>query len=340
MKRFILAILIATVSPAQAQIKKFSTDSLRVNSFFTVGFPVEAYSGFSGPILGGSTLVLLTDTTDASLFAIGNIAGRWTLWSYKTGGGAIGPIDLMIGLDVVARFDENNNFGVAGQTNFGENAVNVIAIPNGTAPTTSPPNTVLVYAEDVSGSSELKVRNEAGNVTVLSTPIGDTTVVDIFPALDTTSTNCGSGSISLSRFSIRRTIQFWSYDDTNSDTTIFSIGIPEKADSLVFIVPIFRANASTGNYVFNFLWEFTANDAAIDNSLSYTNSTGNFTVSAPSASGDIRDQRKTIAAGAARSPGGARWMDGAFIRVGGNGSDTASGNADLIGLLMGWSRKK
>jgi hypothetical protein len=43
-----------------------------------------------------------------------------------------------------------------------------LAIFNGTAPTGSVTNGVVLYAEDVSSSSELKVRDEAGNVTTLS----------------------------------------------------------------------------------------------------------------------------------------------------------------------------
>jgi|TARA_S200002703_G_scaffold3145_2_gene4601 hypothetical protein len=43
-----------------------------------------------------------------------------------------------------------------------------IALHNGTAPASSETNGVVLYAEDVSSSSELKVRDEAGNVTTLS----------------------------------------------------------------------------------------------------------------------------------------------------------------------------
>jgi hypothetical protein len=43
-----------------------------------------------------------------------------------------------------------------------------IAIANDIAPTTSPANLVQLYAEDVAASSELKVRDEAGNISTLS----------------------------------------------------------------------------------------------------------------------------------------------------------------------------
>ncbi len=47
-------------------------------------------------------------------------------------------------------------------------ATKSLAIFNGTAPTGSVADGVVLYAEDVSSSSELKVRDEAGNVTTLS----------------------------------------------------------------------------------------------------------------------------------------------------------------------------
>ena len=47
-------------------------------------------------------------------------------------------------------------------------AEGALSIFNGTAPTASVTNGVKLYAEDVSSSSELKVRDEAGNVTTLS----------------------------------------------------------------------------------------------------------------------------------------------------------------------------
>lgn len=51
---------------------------------------------------------------------------------------------------------------------FGTSAAGVLAIKNGTAPSTSPADGIQLYAEDVASSSELKVRDEAGNTTVLS----------------------------------------------------------------------------------------------------------------------------------------------------------------------------
>lgn len=67
----------------------------------------------------------------------------------------------------VFRVQANGNVGI-GTTSFGATAAGVLAINNGTAPTSSPADMVQLYAEDVTLSSELRVRDEAGNVTTLS----------------------------------------------------------------------------------------------------------------------------------------------------------------------------
>ena len=59
------------------------------------------------------------------------------------------------------------NVGI-GTSVFGTDAAKVLCIKNGTAPSTSPADSVQLYAEDVSSSSELKVRDEAGNINTLS----------------------------------------------------------------------------------------------------------------------------------------------------------------------------
>jgi hypothetical protein len=65
------------------------------------------------------------------------------------------------------RINSSGNVGI-GATTFGTSAAGVLAIKNGTAPGSSPVDMIQLYAEDVAASSELKVRDEAGNITVLS----------------------------------------------------------------------------------------------------------------------------------------------------------------------------
>ncbi len=61
----------------------------------------------------------------------------------------------------------NGNLGV-GTSTFGTGAVGVLAIAEGTIPGSSPANQIQLYAEEVSSSSELKVRDEGGTITTLS----------------------------------------------------------------------------------------------------------------------------------------------------------------------------
>ena len=65
------------------------------------------------------------------------------------------------------RIDSSGNMGL-GVTSFGSSAAKVLAIGNGTAPGSSPADAIQLYAEDVASSSELKVRDEASNITTLS----------------------------------------------------------------------------------------------------------------------------------------------------------------------------
>lgn len=102
---------------------------------------------------------------------ITNKAGA-TLVLINGGQGAIGTYtshDFFISTKNTARIvvKSNGNIGI-NTSDFGTDAVGVIGIKNGTAPTSSPADMIQLYAEDVAGSSELKVRDEAGNVTTLS----------------------------------------------------------------------------------------------------------------------------------------------------------------------------
>ena len=87
----------------------------------------------------------------------GNAGGRLRFFTKPIDGG---PVECM-------RIDDDGNVGI-GTTSFGTDASGVIGIANATAPTSSPADMVQLYAEDVSASSELRVRDEAGNVTTLS----------------------------------------------------------------------------------------------------------------------------------------------------------------------------
>lgn len=261
-------------------------------------------------IIANSVLASVTGTVDASAISMGNILGDQSfITATRTGAGTYLPL----------AFHTNANQRMTIATNGGV----TVGSPTGGS----------------QGAGTLNATNLYVNGVAVGTPtsdIGDTTEVDLFWAMDTTKANVSD--LVLTALSSRRSTQYWSFDATNSDTLLFSLPIPFFADSLEYLVPIFIANASSGNYLLRFKWEFTANDAAFDNSLTMTNST-DMTISAPSASGDIRYKRTSLV-GLSTDAGDNRWMDGMLIRVGGDGSDTASGNADLIGFMIGWSRSK
>ncbi len=63
--------------------------------------------------------------------------------------------------------DANRNLLLNG-TSAGASSVGTLTIFNGTAPTGSVTDGVILFAADISSSSELRVRDEAGNVTTLS----------------------------------------------------------------------------------------------------------------------------------------------------------------------------
>ena len=90
----------------------------------------------------------------------GGLMGQDALYFYAGG-------DERAELDTNGDFYVGNNLGVGGAS-FGTNAAKVLAIANGTAPSTSITNGVQLYSEDTAASAELKVRDEAGNVTTLS----------------------------------------------------------------------------------------------------------------------------------------------------------------------------
>jgi hypothetical protein len=65
------------------------------------------------------------------------------------------------------RIDLSGNL-LVGTTSTPTSSAGNIVLKNGTAPTGNATDGVILYAQDVSTSSELKVRDEAGNVTTLS----------------------------------------------------------------------------------------------------------------------------------------------------------------------------
>jgi hypothetical protein len=107
--------------------------------------------------LGSPTYIASNFATSYTQF------GGQHAWSNAPSGTAGNAITFTQALTL----DANRNLLLNGTT-AGASSVGTFAIFNGTAPTGSVTDGVILYAEDVSTSSELKVRDEAGNVTTLS----------------------------------------------------------------------------------------------------------------------------------------------------------------------------
>lgn len=97
---------------------------------------------FGGRNSAGSVLLFASIDAVFTTITAGSEVGAFSFKSYNGAG------------SIVEQFRINGNAS--------------ITIPNGTAPSASVANSILLYSEDVAASAELKVRDEAGNITVLS----------------------------------------------------------------------------------------------------------------------------------------------------------------------------
>lgn len=166
------------------------------NTVVGAGSAFLLQDGSYSSVLGAGALVSAVSTLYSSAFgfealklATGNGNGAF---GYRAGDNITTAVGcLILGYDIDAQSATVNNqlsiqnaiFGSGNSasgttissgnigffaTTWGTSAARVIAIGNGTAPSTSIADGIQLYAEDVAASSELKVRDEAGNITTLS----------------------------------------------------------------------------------------------------------------------------------------------------------------------------
>jgi hypothetical protein len=152
---------------------------------FMLGGASKMVMDGSGNVVVGSATALTklsvsspTDVPD-TVPALGTAGGRFSVLNNNDYGLLVGVLNTGNVFQQVQRTDatatayhlvlqpSGGNVGI-GSSTFGTSAATVLGIGNGTAPSTSPANMVQLWAEDVSSSSELRVRDEAGNVTTLS----------------------------------------------------------------------------------------------------------------------------------------------------------------------------
>ena len=137
--------------------------------------------GINGEVVAGNTtdsLATFSDNGAASISINSGSANTGTIYFGTTGasGNTKGRLQYNHSSDAMIvytdntermRLDSSGNLLLGGSSSPAS-ATRSFAIFNGTAPTGSVTNGVILYAEDVSTSSELKVRDEAGNITTLS----------------------------------------------------------------------------------------------------------------------------------------------------------------------------
>ncbi len=111
-----------------------------------VAVAVDIYAFYVIDLFGIDAATMSAHSIEAGRLCVQNdLQARGTI---TANGASIGPGGLF----------SDGNLGLSG----------TFAIANDVVPTSSPANLVQLYAEDASGSSELKVRDEAGNISTLS----------------------------------------------------------------------------------------------------------------------------------------------------------------------------
>ena len=117
-------------------------------------------------ITNGVSYTIITSGNQTSFGAANNNVGT-VFTATSSGTLSSGTVSQNISFTQALTLDANRNLLLNGTT-AGASSVGTLTIFNGTAPTGSVTDGVILFAQDVSASSELRVRDEAGNVTTLS----------------------------------------------------------------------------------------------------------------------------------------------------------------------------
>ncbi|MCK5652765.1 MAG: hypothetical protein KAJ42_15350 [Gemmatimonadetes bacterium] len=112
------------------------------------------------------SVAILCSATDAAILDFGLAGGSEGRLRYVRGSDSL-VMDLG-GVQLFAFAGGAVNGFRIGTPSGATSGTHTLIIENGVAPSTGPTDSVVLYSEDVAASAELKVRDEAGNVSVLS----------------------------------------------------------------------------------------------------------------------------------------------------------------------------
>lgn len=131
-----------------------ATDAIQLKNSNSTGAPVGIHFD-TGGVSG------YTGQRVAKIEAVGELNNHGTAITFKNRTAGTGTTSEKF------RIDSLGNMLIGTPTTPTSSEGNIV-LKNGVAPTGSATDGIVLYAEDVSSSSELKVRDEAGNVTTLS----------------------------------------------------------------------------------------------------------------------------------------------------------------------------
>jgi hypothetical protein len=131
-----------------------ATDAIQIKNTDSTGAPVGIH--FDGGGVSG-----YTGQRVAKIEAVGELNNHGTAITFKNRTAVSGTTSEKF------RIDSLGNMLIGTPTTPTSSEGNIV-LKNGVAPTGSATDGIILYAEDVSSSSELKVRDEAGNITTLS----------------------------------------------------------------------------------------------------------------------------------------------------------------------------
>lgn len=169
---------LASTTEGGVQLGGATTTNVRVSIYGSASATIAANSAYSSLVVGANVVTEASSGTNPIIANVGigvlsvsNGAGATanTASLYIQGAPTgITPTGGNYAFLINAGDTRTNGNVLIGGAAAGTSATLTLALFNGTIPSTSPADGVQLYSEDVAASAELKVRDEAGNITTIS----------------------------------------------------------------------------------------------------------------------------------------------------------------------------